>query len=64
MTQNKQPKNAVPTTTGSKQKCRIGHWVRVTVCILSFGFIFPHAFTEDMDVTQHEAEKDPRVKKQ
>jgi len=23
--------------------------VRVIVCILSFGFIFPHAFTEGMD---------------
>jgi len=64
MTPNKQHKDVSEAITDSKRKSRIGHWVQVAVCILSFGFIFPHAFTEDMDIAQHEADKDPRVKKQ
>jgi len=63
MTQNKQHKDAIPATTGSTRKSRIGHWVRVAVCILSCGFIFPHAFTEDMGIAQYEADKDPKVMK-
>jgi hypothetical protein len=33
----------------SKRKSRLGHWVRVVVSFLSFGFIFPHSLTEDED---------------
>ena len=43
---------------------RLGHWVRVAVMFLTGGFIFPHAMTEDMDVTKHDADKDAKVKKQ
>ena len=43
MTLNSQRKDASPATTPG----RIGHWVRVVVMFLSFGFIFPHAMTED-----------------
>jgi hypothetical protein len=48
----------------SKRKSRLGHWVRVVVMFLSFGFIFPHAMTEDMDVAKHDSDKDTKVKKQ
>ncbi len=34
----------------SKPKSRIGHWIRIVVSIISFGFIFPHSFTEDDDI--------------
>jgi hypothetical protein len=50
MTQEKQHKDASSATTDSKPKATIGHWVRVAVSILSFGFIFPHAFTENDDI--------------
>jgi hypothetical protein len=35
----------------SKQhkKSRLVHWVKVVLMFLSFGFIFPHAMTEDED---------------
>jgi hypothetical protein len=64
MTQNKQHKDASPATTDSKPKSRIGHWMRVVVSILSFGFIFPHSFTEDDDIAKYDADKDAKVKKQ
>ena len=50
MTQNKRHKDANPATTDSKPKSTIGHWMRVAVMFLSFGFIFPHALTEDEDI--------------
>jgi hypothetical protein len=31
---------------------------------LSFGFIFPHAMTEDEDAAKYDADKDAKVKKQ
>ncbi len=31
--------------TGNK----LFHWIRVVIMFLSFGFIFPHAMTEDSD---------------
>jgi hypothetical protein len=64
MTQNKQHKDASPAITDSKRKSRIGHWIRVVVSILSFGFIFPHAMTEDEDIAKYDADKDAKVKKQ
>ncbi len=50
----------------SKRKSRLGHWLRVVVMFLSFGFIFPHAMTEDedADIARHGAGKDAKVKRQ
>jgi hypothetical protein len=31
---------------------------------LSFGFIFPHAMTEDEDIAKYSTNKDAKVKKQ
>jgi hypothetical protein len=42
MTQSKQ----------SKGKSRLGHLMRVVVMFLSFGFIFPHAMTEDDNIAR------------
>ncbi len=50
MAQGKQAVIASAATTGSKPKSRVGHWIRITVSIISFGFIFPHSFTEDEDL--------------
>jgi hypothetical protein len=47
----------------STGKSRFWHWVRVVVSLFSFGFIFPHSFTEDDDIAKHEADKDAKVKK-
>ena len=63
MTQSKQYKETSPATTDSKRKSRLGHWVRVAVMILSGGFIFPHAMTEDMDDPKHGADTDATSKK-
>ena len=52
MTQNKQGVVASPATTKSKPKSRIGHWIRIVVSLVSFGFIFPHSFTEDDDIAK------------
>jgi hypothetical protein len=46
----------------SKGKGRFWHWVRVVVSFLSFGFIFPHAMTEDMDIGNHTTDKEASVK--
>jgi hypothetical protein len=46
----------------SKGKSRFWHWVRIVVCFLSFGFIFPHAMTEDMDIVNHTTDKEASVK--
>lgn len=40
------------TSKGNSSRHRFGHWVRVVVMFLSFGFIFPHAMTEDVDTTR------------
>ena len=34
----------------STGKRRLGHWARVVVMFLSFGFVFPHAMTENHDI--------------
>ena len=59
---NKQDKDTSPATTDSTSKSRLGHWVRIVVSLLSFGFIFPHAMTEDDDIAKNHADKDARVK--
>ena len=64
MTQSKQSKDASPATTDAMRKSRIGHWMRVVVMFLIFGFIFPHVMTEDMDIAKYETDKDAQVKKQ
>ena len=46
----------------STAKSMFGHWVRVALMFLSFGFIFPHAMTEDDDIAKNHADKDARVK--
>ncbi len=43
---------------------RIFHILRVAVMFLSFGFIFPHAMTEDEDVGKCDAGKRTRIKEQ
>jgi hypothetical protein len=48
----------------SKRKSGFAHWVRVVVMFLSFGFIFPHAMTEDEDIAKYGTNKDAKVKKQ
>lgn len=53
MAQNKQ-------TNGQS---RLFHWVRVVVMCLSFGFIFPHAMTEDDDMDPYVMDKDTNAKK-
>ena len=45
-------------------RSRFWHWVRVAIMFSSFGFIFPHAMTEDTDIANHDATKDAEVKKQ
>ena len=50
MAQGKQGVIANVAVTGSNPKSRVGHWVRIIVSIISFGFIFPHSFTEDDDI--------------
>jgi hypothetical protein len=52
MAQEKQGVIANPSTTSSKPKSRVGHWVRIIVSIISFGFVFPHSFTEDDDIAK------------
>jgi hypothetical protein len=64
MTQRKQYKDASPATTDATRKSRLGHWMRVVVMFLSFGFIFPQAMTEDMDIAKYDTVKDAQVKKQ
>ena len=64
MAQNKQPNDVSPAMSDSKSKSRIGHWVRVTVMFLSWGFIFPNALTEEEDLARYDADKDPKVKRQ
>jgi hypothetical protein len=51
MTLSKQAKNAILAKTDSTLT-RGGHWVRVAVMCLSFGFIFPHAMTENDDIAK------------
>ncbi len=63
MTEGKQCKEANPAITDSTGS-RLGHWVRVAVMFLSFGFVFPHAMTEDDDMIKHGAERDASIKKQ
>ncbi len=29
----------------------IGHWLQMIICFCSFGFIYPNAFVEGMDLT-------------
>jgi len=48
----------------STGKTRFLRCVRVAVMFLSFGFIFPHVMTEDMDIDKHDANKDAKVKRQ
>jgi hypothetical protein len=55
------------TMTQSKQstpKSKFGHLVRVAVMFLSFGFIFPHAMTEDNYTPKGSAEKASGLQKQ
>ncbi len=36
----------------AKRKSWFWHWVRVIVMVLSLGFIFPHAMTENGDIAR------------
>ena len=29
----------------------LGHWIRMIICFCSFGFVYPNAFVEGMDLT-------------
>jgi hypothetical protein len=61
---NKQDKDTSPATTDSTSKSRLGHWVRVAVMCLSFGFIFPSAMTEDDYIAKYDADKEAKAKKE
>jgi hypothetical protein len=63
MTKSKQDKVASPATTDSTSKSRLGHWMRVVVSLLSFGFIFPNSMTEDDDIVKRDIGKEAMVKK-
>ncbi len=52
MAQSKQPAD----------KSRFGHWVRVIVSLLSMGFIYPHAFTENDKVDRAVADGNGKAK--
>jgi len=62
MTPSKRHKDGSPATTDWACKSRLGHWVRVALMFLSFGFIFPHAMTEDDDIAKDHADKNARIK--
>lgn len=46
------------------RKSGFGHWMRVVVMFLSFGFIFSHEMTQNEDTARQDADKDAKVKKQ
>lgn len=50
MTDSKQDKDS------AAPKSRLGHWMRVAVMILSGGFIYPNAMSDD--VVESDASKD------
>lgn len=53
------------TTAQSKQpkKTRVVRWFKVVVMFLGFGFVFPHAMTEDdEDTTKHWSHKGTEIK--
>jgi hypothetical protein len=52
----------MPQSKETTGKGRFWHWMRVVVMFLSFGFIFPHAMTEDNDNTKYEVNKDTKTK--
>lgn len=64
MTKSKQGKKASTATTDSTGKSSIGHWVRVVVMCLSFGFIYPNAMTENDDIVDHHVGKEAKTKKE
>ena len=64
MTQNKQNKDANTATTNSTFKSRFGHWVRVVVMFLSFGFIFPHVLTESTEIAKSKPNDEGKGKTQ
>ncbi len=49
---------------GVTHKGKFGHWARITLGILSGGFIFPHAFTENDEVAEQGADKNAKVREQ
>ena len=61
---NKQDKDTSPATTDSTSKSSLGHWVRIVVSLLSFGFIFPNSMTENDDIVKHDAGKEAKAHKQ
>ena len=61
---NKQYKDTSTATTNSTSKSRLGHWVRVVVSLLSFGFIFPNSMTENDDIVKHDVDKETTAKKE
>jgi hypothetical protein len=64
MTKNNQDNVASPATTDSTLMTRIGHWGRVVVMCLSFGFIFPNVLMEDDDIAKNDADKEATAKKE
>jgi hypothetical protein len=64
MTKSNQDKVTSPETTESTLMSRIGHWGRVVVMCLSFGFIFPNVLMEDDDIAKHDADKEATAKKE
>jgi hypothetical protein len=62
MNQSQEHKDPSQAKSDSRLTSRLGHWVRVTVMILSFGFIFPNVLNED--IAKHESDKDAKAKEQ
>jgi hypothetical protein len=39
----------------------LGHWIRMIICFCSFGFVYPNAFVEGMDLTAIQGEYERRL---
>ncbi|MBI4192296.1 MAG: hypothetical protein HY525_17375 [Betaproteobacteria bacterium] len=53
MTDQKNDSSTVSTAGGIEQ---LGRWVRRILCLLSFGFIYPMAWAEGIDIAKYEKE--------
>jgi len=49
-------KNDSSTVSKSAATERLERWVRRLLCLLSFGFIYPLAWAEDVDIAKYEEE--------
>jgi len=52
MNQSQEHKDPSQAKSDSRLTSRLGHWLRVTLMVLSFGFIFPNGLAEDEDIAK------------